>query len=357
MTFDSERVRGELASVLGQSTTVGGRSIAVLLPCYNEEVAVGGTVDAFRKALPGARIYVYDNNSTDRTAEVARAAGAIVRHERWQGKGNVVRRMLADIDADIYVLADGDMTYDATAAGRMIDLLVTNNLDMVVGTRVPDDAGAAFRNGHQFGNRLFNRIVQRLFGTQFTDILSGYRVLSRRFAKSFPAASSGFEIETEFSVHALDLRLSTAEVPVRYLARPALSHSKLRTYSDGLRISIMIANMFRWLKPREFYGAIGAMLAVLSLAAGVPVVIEFLQTGLVPRLPTALLAAALGQLAVLVFACGLILEAVSRGQRELRRMRYLDLTAPALQPDEAAVMTAKPETPTATTASVRTARA
>ncbi len=329
-----ERIRQELATRNHLALTAG-KSIAVLLPCYNEEAAIAGTVAEFKDALPSATIYVYDNNSSDRTSEVARAAGAIVRHESYQGKGNVVRRMLADIDADIYVLADGDMTYDATAAGYMIEQLVTNNLDMVVGTRVAD-ADAAFRAGHRFGNRMFNVVVQGLFGTQFSDILSGYRVLSRRFAKSFPASSSGFEIETEFSVHALDLRLSTMEIPLHYKERPANSESKLRTFTDGMRIMLTIARMYRWLKPRQFYGGIGAILAMTSLILGLPVVVEFMMTGLVPRLPTALLAAAIGQLAVLSLISGLILEAISRGQREVRRMRYLDFEAPATAPDRSA---------------------
>ena len=208
----AERIRTELLELLPHASFVRNRSIAVLLPCFNEEAAIGAVIQQFRKALPGATIYVYDNNSTDRTSEIARAEKAVVRVERLQGKGNVVRRMLADIDADIYVMADGDLTYDATAAGRMIDLLVSSNLDMVVGTRIADK-DEAFRAGHRFGNRMFNAIVARLFGANFTDILSGYRVISRRFAKSFPAASQGFEIETEFSVHAIDLRLATAEVP------------------------------------------------------------------------------------------------------------------------------------------------
>ncbi|MEM6496927.1 MAG: glycosyltransferase, partial [Pseudomonadota bacterium] len=258
-TLNYARIRQELATRSHLAATEG-MSIAVLLPCYNEEAAIAGTIAEFREALPSATIHVYDNNSKDRTSEVARAAGAVVRHEAYQGKGNVVRRMLADIDADIYVLADGDMTYDATAAGHMVEQLVTQNLDMVVGTRVAD-ADAAFRSGHRFGNRMFNLVVQNLFGTQFSDILSGYRVLSRRFAKSYPASSSGFEIETEFSVHALDLRLSTAEIPLHYKQRPANSVSKLRTYTDGMRILMTIARMYRWLKPRQFYGAIGIVIA------------------------------------------------------------------------------------------------
>jgi len=326
--IDSESVRREIADQVGLAACVSGRSIAVLLPCYNEEATVGETVASFRQTLPGAKIYVYDNNSTDRTSEVAQAAGAIGRYEPFRGKGNVVRRMLADIDADIYVLADGDMTYDSNAAGWMVQQLVSRNLDMVVGTRVAE-MNTAFRAGHKFGNHLFNVVVQWLFGPQFTDILSGYRVLSRRFAKSFPAASSGFEIETELSVHALDLRLATLEAPLSYRERPANSASKLRTFTDGFRILRTILSMYRWLKPKQFYGSIGCGFAVVSLLLGLPVVVEFMQTGLVPRIPTALLAASIGQLAMLSLACGVILESISRGQRELRRMRYLDLPAPA----------------------------
>lgn len=213
-----DRVRDEIDDLFPQSTMVRNRSIAVLLPCYNEETAIAGVIDGFKRALPGARIYVYDNNSTDGTFEAAVAAGAIVRRETLQGKGNVVRRMLADIEADIYILADGDATYDPTAAGALIEALVTRNLDMMVGTRNGGDG--AFPRGHRFGNHLFNRILAHMFGDGFTDILSGYRVLSRRFAKSFPVTSSGFEIEAELSVHALDLKIATGEMPLPYATRP-----------------------------------------------------------------------------------------------------------------------------------------
>ncbi len=320
-------IRQELSDLLPQKAFVKNRSIAVLLPCYNEEATIADVVKAFAQSLPGAQIYVYDNNSSDRTSEVARAAGAIVRREPFQGKGNVVRRMLADIDADVYVMADGDMTYDATAAGRMVDLLVSNNLDMVVGTRVSDEA-EAYRRGHRFGNRLFNWIVARAFGETFTDILSGYRVFSNRFAKSFPANSRGFEIETELSVYALDLRLATAEVPLAYASRPENSTSKLRTYRDGFRILMTIAMMCRALKPLHFFGAIAGGFMVCALALGLPVIVEFLMTGLVPRLPTAILAAGMAQLAFIFLACGIITDAVAGARREQRRMRYLDLSSP-----------------------------
>ncbi|WP_407529083.1 glycosyltransferase family 2 protein [Methylobacterium oryzisoli] len=319
-------IRSELQSLLPQASFVRNRAIAVLLPCLNEEATIGQVVGAFRRVLPGATIYVYDNNSTDRTAAVAAAAGAVVRRERRPGKGNVVRRMFADIDADLYVLADGDLTYDATAAGRLIDALVTEQVDMVVGVR--RGADGAFPRGHRFGNRLFNRVVERLFGDGFTDILSGYRVVSRRFAKSFPATSSGFEIETELSVHALDLRLATAEIPLPYAARPTGSASKLSKWRDGARILGKIALMYKAVRPLQFFGALAALLAGAGLTLGIPVATAYLETGLVPRLPSAVLAAALMQLAFMSLTCGVIVDAVGASQREFKRMRYLDLPAP-----------------------------
>ena len=322
----NQRIRDELASVLPQASFVKGRSIAVLLPCYNEELTIAAVVEGFRTALPGASIYVYDNNSTDRTAEVALAAGAIVRREPLQGKGNVVRRMFADIEADVYVLADGDLTYDARAAGRLIEALVSRNADVVVGVRV--GTGEAFRPGHRAGNRFFNWVVARLFGESFTDILSGYRVVSRRFAKSFPAASSGFEIETELSIHALDLKLAALEVPLSYGARPQNSSSKLRTYRDGARILLTIAMMYRALKPFQFFGLIALGLTAVALGLGAPLVVTYAETGLVPRLPTAILAASIMQLGFMSFFCGVIIDAISASRRELKRMRYLDLAAP-----------------------------
>lgn len=320
------RLQEELSALFEEAAFARNRSIAVLLPCHNEETTIAGVIAGFRKALPGAGIYVYDNNSTDRTAEIAAAAGAVVRHERYQGKGNVVRRMFADIEADAYVLADGDLTYDASASGMLVDALIDNNADMVVGVRV--SKGEAFRPGHRAGNRFFNVLVARLFGGGFTDILSGYRVMSRRFAKSFPAASSGFEIETELSVHALDLKLATVEIPLAYGERPEHSKSKLRTYRDGLRILAKIVMMYRALKPLHFYGGVALGLGALSLALGAPVLVEYLHTGLVPRLPTALLAAAIMQLGFLSLACGIITDAVGANRRELKRMQYLQLPAP-----------------------------
>ncbi len=323
-----ERIREEIDDLFPHHSWVANRSVAVLLPCYNEAVAIGSVVRDFRTALPDARIYVYDNNSTDGTLDAAAAAGAIVRVEPYQGKGNVVRRMLADIDADIYVLADGDGTYDPTAAGMLIETLVKENLDMIVGART-GGGEEAYRRGHRAGNRLFNRMVAELFGPGFTDILSGYRVLSRRFAKSFPVTSSGFEIETELSVHALDLKIATKEVPLPYGKRPEGSHSKLRTFRDGWRILMTIAMLIKELQPFRFFGAIAAVLALVSIGLGLPLLQTYLATGLVPRFPTAVLAATIMQLAFLSFACGLILDSLARARREAKRMRYLDLESVA----------------------------
>ena len=323
-----DRVRDEIDDLFLQSATmVRNRSIAVLLPCYNEEAAIGGVIGGFRRALPGARIYVYDNNSTDGTFDAALAAGAIVRREMLQGKGNVVRRMLADIDADIYILADGDATYDPTAAGALIEALVTRNLDMMVGTRNGGDG--AFPRGHRFGNRFFNRIVTHMFGTGFTDILSGYRVLSRRFAKSFPVTSSGFEIEAELSVHALDLKIATGEASLPYATRPEGSESKLRTYRDGARILLTLVKLYKETQPLRFFSAIGTMLLLICIGLGTPLIVTYLETGLVPRFPTAILAATIAQLGFLSFAIGLVIEAIAQSRREAKRMRYLDLDAVA----------------------------
>jgi hypothetical protein len=321
------RIRDELASLLPHAAFVKNKSIAVLLPCYDEESTISSVIHGFRRVLPGATIYVYDNNSSDRTVELALTAGAVVRRERYQGKGNVVRRMFADIEADAYVLADGDLTYDASAAGRLIDMLVTQNVDMVVGVRIGSDQ--AFRPGHRFGNRLFNWIVARLFGPGFTDILSGYRVVSRRFAKSFPAASSGFEIETELAVHALDLKLATAELPLSYGERPKDSKSKLNTWRDGARILLTIAAMYKALRPLQFFGAISLLLCGVGAVLGAPLILTYIETGLVPRLPTAVLTASIVQLGFLSLFCGIVIDAVSAGRRELKRMRYLELSAPA----------------------------
>jgi hypothetical protein len=302
--------------------------IAVLAPCYNEEAAIGGVVRAFRAALPNARVYVYDNNSADRTVEVAREAGAAVRSAPLQGKGNVVRLMFSDIEADIYVLVDGDGTYDAASAPGMIEALVAERLDMVNGVRVAE-AEAAYRAGHRFGNRMLTGLVQLGFGQGFRDMLSGYRVFSRRFVKSFPAASHGFEIETELTVHALQMRLPAREIETPYAARPEGSASKLDTVRDGLRILRMIGLLMRDEKPMQVFGAASALAALAAVLLGAPVIAEYLRTGLVPRMPTLIVAAAAGMVSLLSFACGLILDAVSRGRLEQRRFAYLAAGGPA----------------------------
>jgi glycosyltransferase involved in cell wall biosynthesis len=301
--------------------------IAVLLPCYNEEAAIGETVAGFRAALPDATIYVYDNNSTDRTREVAAAAGAVVRSERQQGKGHVVRRMFADIDADVYVMADGDLTYDPAAAPTMVELLLTDGLDMVVGTR-RHERKEAYRGGHVVGNKIFTGLLSGLFGRSFSDIFSGYRVFSRRFVKSFPVLSAGFEIETEMSVHALELRMPVGEVETVYAARPEGSHSKLSTFRDGWRILRTIGNLYRMERPVLFYGSIGALLLIVAILLAIPLVETYVQTGLVPRFPTAILVTGMVIVAVLCVFTGLILDTVTRGRREVRRLAYLSLAAP-----------------------------
>jgi hypothetical protein len=301
-----------------------GPRVAVLVPCYNEALTVAGVVTAFQAQLPSATVYVYDNNSTDDTAARAAEAGAVVRREPLQGKGNVIRRMFADIDADIYVLVDGDGTYDATAAPRMIDLMLDNGLDLVNGTRVSASDGA-YRPGHAFGNWMLTTIVARIFGDRVTDMLSGYRVFSRRFAKSFPALARGFEIETEFTVHALELRMPMGEVRAPYGARPPGSVSKLSTIRDGLRVLWTILVLVKEERPLPFFGIIALMLVAGSLALAAPVVIEYMNTGLVPRLPTAVLSTGMMLLGFLSLACGLILDTVTRGRRELKRLFYLSL--------------------------------
>ena len=301
--------------------------IAVLLPCFNEEAAIAATVRGFREALPGATVYVYDNNSRDRTRENAAEAGAVVRSERQQGKGHVVRRMFADIDADVYVMADGDLTYDPAAAPAMVDLLVTEQLDMVVGTR-RHERKDAYRGGHVVGNRIFTGLLAGLFGRSFSDIFSGYRVFSRRFVKSFPVLSAGFEIETEMSVHALELRMPVGEVETNYAARPEGSHSKLSTYGDGWKILKTIGTLYRVERPALFYGAIGALLVIVAVVLAIPLVRTYLETGLVPRFPTAILVTGMVIVAVLCFFAGLILDTVTRGRREIRRLAYLSLDAP-----------------------------
>jgi glycosyltransferase involved in cell wall biosynthesis len=301
--------------------------VAVLVPCFNEEAAVATVVADFRKALPDAAIYVYDNNSRDRTVAVARAAGAEVRSERRQGKGHVVRRMFADIDADIYLLVDGDATYDAPRAPRMIAALIDDHLDMVVGFRV-DQAVAAYRPGHRFGNKMLTGFLAMVFGEAFKDILSGYRVFSRRFVKSFPVLSDGFEIETELSVHALELALPVAEIETPYYARPEGSFSKLNTWRDGFRILGTILKLYRTEKPLRFFSAIGAFLMLVSISLAIPVVVTYLEEGLVPRLPTAVLSMGLMIVAMLAVSSGLVLDTVTRGRREMKLLAYLSQPAP-----------------------------
>jgi glycosyltransferase involved in cell wall biosynthesis len=302
--------------------------VAVLIPCFNEEVTIGQVVADFRSALPNATVYVYDNNSRDHTVVKAREAGAVVRREALQGKGNVVRRMFADVDADIYVLVDGDNTYEARDAGRMVRFLSEDQLDMVTGARVTDIA-AAYRPGHRFGNVALTGIVGYIFGRRVSDMLSGYRVFSRRFVKSFPALTQGFEVETELTVHALELGVPIGEMATRYRERPNGSASKLRTYRDGLRILRTIVILIKQERPLQFFSLSGALLLLAALWLGLPVISEYLQTHLVPRLPTAVLATGLTLLSFLSFACGLILESVARGRLEFKRLAYLAAPATA----------------------------
>jgi len=301
--------------------------VAVLIPCYNEATPIGSVVADFRAALPDADIYVYDNNSTDDTAEVARTAGAIVRVETQQGKGNVVRRMFADIDADVYVMVDGDNTYEAKSAPDLIARLTEETLDMVSGCRVTE-IQEAYRPGHRFGNWMLTSLVAHIFGKRTKDMLTGYRVFSRRFVKSFPALSRGFEIETELTVHALELRMPIADVDTAYIDRLPGSDSKLNTIRDGLRILKMIALLVKEERPLAFFGGIGVFFGVVSIVLGVPIVIEYLETGLVPRFPTAILASAIMVIGVLSVMSGLILDTVTLGRREAKRMAYLSFPAP-----------------------------
>jgi glycosyltransferase involved in cell wall biosynthesis len=296
--------------------------LAVLIPCYNEAPTVAAIVRDFRACLPQARVYVFDNNSTDSTARLAREAGALVRCVPVQGKGNVVRRMFADVEADAYLMVDGDNTYDARSARLLVDKLLGEGLDMVVGNRIPTGQ-AAYRFGHRFGNSLLTRCVSLLFGRTFTDILSGYRVFSRRYVKSFAAHSTGFEIETELTVHALELRMPVAEVETTYGARPEGSVSKLSTCRDGLRILATIVRLFKSEKPLLFFGLAFCVCALASIELAVPLVTTFLHTGLVPRLPTAVLCAALMLFGVMLLVCGIILDAVTRARVEQKRFAYL----------------------------------
>ena len=296
--------------------------IAVLVPCFNEEAAVAKVVRDFRDSLPGATIYVYDNNSSDRTIADAREAGAVVRSETRQGKGHVVRRMFADADADIYVLVDGDATYDAPSAPKMIERLVADRLDMVVGRRIEQSTGS-YRPGHRFGNRLLTGFLWAVFGKSLADMLSGYRVFSRRFVKSFPVLSDGFEIETELTVHVLELALPVAEIDTPYFARGEGSHSKLNTWRDGLRIVGTIGKLYRSERPLRFFAAIGITLAIVAVGLAIPIFVTYLEQGIVPRLPTAVLSTGLMILAVLSISSGLVLDTVTRGRREMKLLAYL----------------------------------
>lgn len=307
--------------------TASDPSIAVIIPCYNESIAIGKVVSDLRASLPAAAIYVYDNNSTDDTARVATEAGAIVRTERRRGKGNVVRRAFADIDADLYVLIDGDDTYDAAAAPDMIEALLSGPYDHVLGVR-RETTETAYRPGHALGNRAFNALVGRLFGAPVSDMLSGYRVFSRRFVKSFPALSREFEIETELTVHSMTLRVPQLEIPVGFKDRPVGSESKLRTYHDGFRILSLIARLLRHERPLSFYSIVAALFVLIALVLGIPVFVDFLQTGLVPRLPTAVLAAVLVLVGLLALVTGLVLDGVLRLRQETARLSYLRYEAP-----------------------------
>jgi hypothetical protein len=303
--------------------------IAVLIPCYNEEKTVARVVQDFRAALPLAMIFVYDNNSKDQTIARASEAGAIVRSEKYQGKGNVMRRMFSDIEADVFVLVDGDDTYHAASAPAMIERLQNEQLDMVVGTRLTAHEGdASFRRGHQFGNHLLTGFMSFIFGRQLTDMLSGYRVMSRRFVKSFPALSQGFETETELTIHALELKMPIAEMVTPYGSRPEGSESKLNTYRDGWRILLTIIALFKKERPLSFFTILFCLLAATSLGLAMPILFTYAQTGLVPRFPTAILATGIMLLACLSLTCGLILDTVTHGRRELKRLRYLAVTAP-----------------------------
>lgn len=299
--------------------------IAILVPCFNEEAAIQQVIDDFKISMPEAEIFVFDNNSTDATNAIACASGAHVTHVALKGKGNVVRRMFADVEADVYIMVDGDATYDASSAPLLVNKLVYENLDMVVGCRIDEGEQANYRQGHRLGNFLLTASVRSIFGGEFTDMLSGYRAFSRRYVKSFPALAKGFEIETELTVHALELRMPYAEVATPYGSRPEGSESKLSTYRDGFRILKTILHLYMIERPFEFLGIFGVLLSCLSLILSIPVITEYVATGLVPRLPTALLSVGLMLSAILVLVCGLVLDTVTHGRHEVRRLAYLSI--------------------------------
>jgi glycosyltransferase involved in cell wall biosynthesis len=306
--------------------------IAVILPCYNEEHAIARVIRDFQEVLPEAEIFVFDNNSTDRTAEIARSAGASVTYVALKGKGNVVRRMFADVEADIYLMTDGDCTYDVSVARQLAEKLLQENLDMVVGCRVDKGEAENYRRGHRLGNRLLTGSVRRMFGGEFSDMLSGYRVFSRRFVKSFPALARGFEIETELTVHALELRMPWGEVDTAYGARPEESVSKLSTYRDGFRILKTILRLYRLERPLQFFGIFSIVFALASIGFAIPLLPEYLETGLVPRLPTAVLSTGLMLAALLALGCGLLLDNVTLGRQEQKRMAYLSIPGVSHKP-------------------------
>ncbi len=318
------------ADAAAAAQSLARHRIAVLVPCYNEQAAIAKVVADFRARLPGATVYVYDNNSSDNTVAVARAAGAVVRTETLQGKGHVVRRMFADIEADIYLLVDGDDTYDAASAPAMVAKLMDEQLDMVIGTR-RETAQDAYRLGHRLGNTVLTGLVRRVFGDRMSDMLSGYRAFSRRFVKSFPALAGGFETETEFTVHALDLSMPIGEVSTPYKERPPGSTSKLRTYSDGIRILRTIIVLVKEERPLPFFLAIAVVLLVMALLLAIPIFRDYVATGLVPKLPTAVLSTGMVLLSFLSVVCGLILDSVARGRKEMKRLAYLSIPGIAAQ--------------------------
>lgn len=316
------------------TTTLSSLRLAVLIPCYNEELTVAAVVSGFRESLPNAEIFVFDNNSTDETAKNAIAAGATVRHVAIPGKGNVVRRMFADVEADVYIMADGDATYHAPSAPSLIQKLIDENLDMVVGVRQHEN-NDAYRAGHQFGNKMLTGTMSRIFGGKFTDMLSGYRAFSRRYAKSFPAMAHGFETETELTIHALELRMPYGEVITPYGVRPEGSTSKLKTYSDGVRILKTIVGLFAIERPLQFYSLLGAVSTATALTLALPIFLTYAQTGLVPRFPTAILSSGLGIIGATLFTTGLILETVTIGRREAKRLFYLSIpSTPKKKPND-----------------------